>query len=77
MDTIAAVTKTDTPIYPAYINASRDPATGMVRVVVRGPAVDGVSGKEAFIDLTPAEWQDWIWQVSPHNKSKLHRSPPA
>jgi hypothetical protein len=69
MDTIAAVTKTDT-LYPAYINASRDPETGMVRVIVRGPSVDGASGKEASIEMTAAEWQDWIWQASPHSKRK-------
>lgn len=47
----------------AGISASRDPETGIVLVVVREGA-----GKEASITMTAAEWQDWIWKLSPHHK---------
>ncbi len=56
MDCIAALTKTD-----GSIHAQREPETGIVRVTVRGSS-------EAFIELSPVEWHDFIWQASPHNK---------
>lgn len=66
MQTIAELIRPD-----EAVAALRDPDDGTVKLWVRD-----ASGREAAIRMSPAEWHDFIFQLSPHSK-RTHQGPPA